>query len=117
MFCWLGLQGQPDGSSLRNIFEDSCTEDGTIVGKSIFEGGFKFSASDARKNFNRTASAVQREEDRYAYPSTQEHKNLEDKLKHRVKRSIILPGSDQGVIEEQIWGSNTRSEYQGANIE
>ena len=26
-FCGLGLQGQPYGSSKRNTFEDSCTEE------------------------------------------------------------------------------------------
>ena len=50
----LGLQGQPDGSSARNIFEYSCTEEGTGPGKALFEGGLKFAASEARKNFDRT---------------------------------------------------------------
>ena len=45
----LGLQGQPDGSSVRNIFEGSFTEEGAGSGNAIFEGGFKFAASEARK--------------------------------------------------------------------
>ena len=57
-FGGLGLQGQPDGSSVRNVFEGSFTEEGTGSGKAIFEGGFKFSASGARKNFDSAASAV-----------------------------------------------------------
>ena len=60
MFHWLGLQGQPDVSSVRNMFEDSCTEEGTGAGKSIFEGGFKFADSEERKNFDITTSAVHR---------------------------------------------------------
>ena len=57
MFCGLGLKGQPDGYSVSNIFEGSFTEEGTVSGKSIFEGGFKFTASEVRKKFNITASA------------------------------------------------------------
>ena len=38
----LGTQGQPNGSSVRNIFEGSFNEEGTGSGKDIFEGGFKF---------------------------------------------------------------------------
>ena len=56
MFGGLGLQGQPDGSSVRNIFEDSFNEEGMEAGKAIFEGGFKFAASEARKRFDSTAS-------------------------------------------------------------
>ena len=37
MFCGLGLQVQPDGSSVRNIFEGSLTEEVTGEGKDIFE--------------------------------------------------------------------------------
>ena len=48
-FGGLGLQGHPDGSSEINIFDDSCTEEGTEAGEDIFEGGFKFAASEARK--------------------------------------------------------------------
>ena len=44
----LGLQVQVDGYSERNIFEFSSTEEGTGAREAIFEGGFKFSASDAR---------------------------------------------------------------------
>ena len=58
-FSRLGIQGQPDGYSVINLFEGSFTEDGTGAGKYIFEGGFKFSASEARKKFNITASADQ----------------------------------------------------------
>ena len=49
MFGGLEMEGQPDGSSVTNILEDSCTEEGMGSGKAIFEGGFKFSASEARK--------------------------------------------------------------------
>ena len=79
------MQVQPDGYSLRNIFEDSCTEEGTGPGKAIFEGGFKFSSSEARKKFDRTSSEAHREKYRYASPSTQYNQKLEGKLKHRVK--------------------------------
>ena len=51
-FDGLRLQGQSDGSSVRNIFEGLFTEEGTGLGKAIFDGGFKFSASEARKKFN-----------------------------------------------------------------
>ena len=44
-FGGLGLQGQPDGSSVRNMFEGSFTEEGTGELKSNFEGLFKFLAS------------------------------------------------------------------------
>ena len=39
--------------------------------KDIFEGVFNSLASEARKNFDSTDSAVQIEEDRSAYPSTE----------------------------------------------
>ena len=42
---------------MRNIFEVSFTEEGTGSGKDIFEVGFKFAASEARKKFGSTASA------------------------------------------------------------
>ena len=45
----LVLQGHPDGSSVRNIFEGSFTEEGMGAGEAIFEGGFKYAASEARK--------------------------------------------------------------------
>ena len=51
----LGLQGHPDGSSVRHIFEGSFTEKGTGTGNEIFQVGFKFAASAARKKFNKTA--------------------------------------------------------------
>ena len=70
-FVGLGLKGQPDRSSVSNIFEGSFTEEGVGAGKAIFEGGLKFAASEERKNFDSTASAVQREEDQSASPSTQ----------------------------------------------
>ena len=70
---------------MRNIFEVSCTEEGTGVENDIFEGAFKFVASKSKNNFDSTASSVQRVEDRSTYPSTQEHLKLEGKLKHTVK--------------------------------
>ena len=57
-FGGLGLQGQPNVSSVRNIFEVSSTEEVTGAGNAIFEGGFKFSASATRENFHSTASSV-----------------------------------------------------------
>ena len=57
-FCGLGLQVHPDGSLVRNIFEDSCTEEGTGAGKGIFEGGFKFASSEERNNSDSTDSEV-----------------------------------------------------------
>ena len=56
-FVGLGLQCQPDGSSVINIFEVSLAEEGTGSGKAIFEGGFKFSASDSKKNLDIAYSA------------------------------------------------------------
>ena len=88
-FGGLGLQGHPDGSLERNIFEDSCAEEGTGSGNDIFEGGFKFAASEARRKFNSTASEVHREEYRYAYTSNQDNQILVGKMKHRVNRSMI----------------------------
>ena len=35
-------------------FEDSCTEEETAAGKAIFEGGFKFVASEVRRKFDIT---------------------------------------------------------------
>ena len=46
---------------MRNIFEDSFTEEVTGAGKAIFEGGFKFVASEARNKFDSTASSYQGE--------------------------------------------------------
>ena len=37
MFGGLGLQGHPDGSSVRNMFEGSFTEEVTVSGKAVFE--------------------------------------------------------------------------------
>ena len=51
----LGMQGQPDGSSVI-IFKGSLTAYVTGPGKYIFEGGFKFAAFEARKEFNITDS-------------------------------------------------------------
>ena len=56
-FDGLGLQDQPNGSSVRNVFEGLFTEKEMGAGKAIFEGGFKFEASEARKQFDSTASA------------------------------------------------------------
>ena len=51
------MQGQSDGSSVRNISEGSFTEELTEAVKAIFEGGFKDSASEARKKFDVIASS------------------------------------------------------------
>ena len=74
---------------MRNIFEGSFTEERPVSGNTIFEGGFKFSASEARNKFDRASSEVQREEDRSASPSTQENQKFEGKLNHRVKQIMI----------------------------
>ena len=42
------------GSSVGNIFEGSFTEGVTGAVNAIFEGGFKFSASEARNMFDIT---------------------------------------------------------------
>ena len=42
---------------MGNIFEGSFTEEGTRAVKDIFEGGFKFEASETRKKFNNITSA------------------------------------------------------------
>ena len=44
---------------MSNIFEGSFNEEETGAGKDIFEGGFKFSASEARNKFDSTASSDQ----------------------------------------------------------
>ena len=67
-----------------NIFEDSRTEDETGAVRVIFEGGLNITSYEARKKLKITDSAAQREEDRSAATSTQEHQKLEGKLKHRV---------------------------------
>ena len=46
------MQGHPDGSSVRNIFVGSFTEEETVAGNGIFEGGFKLSASEASKKLD-----------------------------------------------------------------
>ena len=71
MFVGLGLQGQPYGSLVSAIFEGSLNEERAGSGKAIFKGGFKFSASDASKNFDRADSALQRKEYQYASTCTQ----------------------------------------------
>ena len=55
------------------------------LGKAIFKGGIKFSASESRNNLDSTASLVQIEEDWSASTSTQEHQKMEVELKHKVK--------------------------------
>ena len=101
MFGGLGLQGQPDGSSVSNIFEGPFTKEGTRSGKAILKGGFKFSASEARENFGSSSSSVHIEEDRYEFPSTQEYQNLEGKLKHDSNGGQL--GSGWGAIRSD-WG-------------
>ena len=59
-FGGLRLQGKPDGSPVRNIFEGSLTEEVTGSRKAFLEGGSNFSASEARRKFNGTDSVVQR---------------------------------------------------------
>ena len=46
MFGGLGMQGRPDGYSVRNVFEGSFSEEVTGAGKVIFEGGLNFAASE-----------------------------------------------------------------------
>ena len=53
------MQGHPDESSVRNIFEGSFTGEGTGAGKSIFEGGYTFTDSESRKNTDSTYSELQ----------------------------------------------------------
>ena len=65
------MQGHPDGYLVRNIFEGSLIEEGTGAGKAIFEGVFNFSASEARKKLDITASSLNIEEDQSASTSTQ----------------------------------------------
>ena len=43
------------------------------AGKAIFQGGFKFAASEARNKFDRTDLLVQRQTYQSASPSTREH--------------------------------------------
>ena len=58
-FGWLGLKVHPDRSSVRKISEDSFTEEVTVEGNAVFEGGLKFVASGSNNNFNSTDSADQ----------------------------------------------------------
>ena len=58
-FGGLGMQSHPDGSSVISIFEGTFTVEGTGSGRAIFEGRFKFSASEERKKFYSTASSDQ----------------------------------------------------------
>ena len=67
----LGLQSRSDLSSVRNCFEGSFTDEITVSGRTMFEGGCKSAASEARKKFKSTASEFQIEEDHYEYPSTE----------------------------------------------
>ena len=53
------MQGHTDGTSVRNFFECSFTEEETVSSKNIFEGGFKFAASESRKKFDSTVTADQ----------------------------------------------------------
>ena len=78
------MQGHPDESSVSTISEDLSTEERTVARKAIFEGGFNFSASEVKNKLYGTASAVQREEDRYASPYTQDYQKLEGKLKYNL---------------------------------
>ena len=80
-FIGLGMQGTPDGYSVINVLEGSFTEEGKVAGKAIFEGGSRFEYSEARKKFERIDSAVQRQEERYEYPSTLEYLKLEGGIK------------------------------------
>ena len=57
MFGGLGLQGQPDGYSVINMFEGSFIEEVTGAGKAFFEEGFKFSTPEERNKFDGKASA------------------------------------------------------------
>ena len=56
------MKGKPDGYSVINILEVSFNGQGKVAGKDIFEGGFKFEASESRKKFDRMYSAVHRQE-------------------------------------------------------
>ena len=94
----MGLQGHPDVFSVSNSFEGSCNGEGTGAQNAIFEGKYKFSDSEARKNYDSTDLAVQREQDRSASPSTQEHQKLEDKLKQNSTEE--RSGRNNGAIGE-----------------
>ena len=57
MFGGLGIQVQPDGYSVSNIFEGSFNEEVMIAGKAVSEKEFKFATSDARNKLDIMASA------------------------------------------------------------
>ena len=99
---------------MSNIFEVSFTEEVTVSGKDIFEGGFKLSASEARKKFYSTDSAVHKEEYLSESPSNQEYQKLKGKLNQDSIRGksgrncgLIgnLLGSDQGANIRSNWRS------------
>ena len=50
------MQGQPDESSVRNVFEYLFNGEVTVSGNDIFEIGFKFAASEVSKKFDSAAS-------------------------------------------------------------
>ena len=50
------MQGQPDGSSVRNILEVSLTEEVTGAREDVFEVVFNSVASEERKKLDSTAS-------------------------------------------------------------
>ena len=51
------MQGHPDRYSVKNILEYYINGEVMLAGKDIFERGFKFAVSEARKNFDSTYSA------------------------------------------------------------
>ena len=59
IFGGLGMQVQPDGSSVSSIFDVSFTEEGKIAAKDTFEVGYRFEDSEAMNKFNSTTSAYQ----------------------------------------------------------
>ena len=60
-FSRLGIQGQLNGYSVRNMFEISFTEEVMGAGKDVLEGVFKFAASESRNKFDRKSSAARGE--------------------------------------------------------
>ena len=65
-FGGLGMQGYYNGSSVKNIFEDSCIEEGTGVGRLYSKGGSIF--QPLRKGGRSTAQLQQ-----YRYRNTDLH--------------------------------------------
>ena len=51
---WVGGARSADEYLVRNIFEVLFTEEGTGLGKAIFEGGFKSGSSEARSKVDST---------------------------------------------------------------